>query len=928
MSCQQEVDDEKILWFSERRYQHIGCPVQIEYRRSESFQSNLIYISSEADVIAAIKPTTGDIGRIIVSSARDGEVVRAWEREKGSFCWETELLNSDRVVTLGSSDDAVIVLGTLSVYLLTSSNGHIKWSSALDRTKKWIDVVVTRHHGFVIGVSSGELTIKKLDLIKGTLEDKSVIVAPWYNSNFCSFIHKVLVCFGTNSFYVLDPTLNQVAPKEVALSGITAISPSKVEGFVVLNTISKTYIYNILSSAPELLLTLEKADNVAVVEAENNRRYVASFSNQNGKGKVTITEAHEKNVVFSGVLKDYAGRAIKDLTLAVAGREFELITVGDDCKVDLYVSAYNELISEWSRHEALSTITSVEMVELPLSEAQAGIESEFTSDGGNIFESFARRLLSQLSQFRRAFLSASKEILSSKSFLNFRSKSFADWFSSLRLNEVGGSERASDAPLERDYFNLRKIIVAATRKSAGWTAQTVLLYLGKNMAPLRSTLGVLSVPLFIQRTTAHFQYSPQAAVAFADKLTSNGVIITFNPVTGSFIGKVTLSAPIKRIELLPFVNADNLHPLLVIDDSDKVTIIPRYAPLGPVPLPTHILTYNNKGYLRGFKLDAANLKLVPQWKSTLALSQSQKVIAVVGKPPSQRVHSSGRVLGDRSVLYKYSNPNLVAVAVSDLGHSSLHIHLVDAVTGYVVFSAKQNKVSDPFFFVHCENWLTYSYWNEKARRTEIAVIELYEGLTQTSELAFSSLTPVVPPVVNAVSQAYIFPQGISAMGVTDTEQGLSTRSILIAMPFGGLYGISKRMLDARRPLEMTPEYAEEMLIPYRPEIPIVSEDFINYNQTVLNVRAIKTAPSGLESTSLIFAYGLDLFFSRMTPSGTFDILKDDFDHKLISLVLLGLVVGSFICKKIGRSHTLKQSWQSKKCLLDRRDSSVLLPESK
>lgn len=52
------------------------------------------------------------------------------------------------------------------------------------------------------------------------------------------------------------------------------------------------------------------------------------------------------------------------------------------------------------------------------------------------------------------------------------------------------------------------------------------------------------------------------------------MIITFNPVTGSFIGKVTLSAPIKRIELLPFVNADNLHPLLVIDDSDKVSLFP------------------------------------------------------------------------------------------------------------------------------------------------------------------------------------------------------------------------------------------------------------------------------------------------------------------------------------------------------------------
>lgn len=73
------------------------------------------------------------------------------------------------------------------------------------------------------------------------------------------------------------------------------------------------------------------------------------------------------------------------------------------------------------------------------------------------------------------------------------------------------------------------------------------------------------------------------------------------------------------------------------------------------------------------------------------------------------------------------------------------------------------------------------------------------------------------------------------------EQGLTTRSLLVAMPFGGLYGISKRLLDARRPLEMTPELAEEMLIPYRPEIPLAFEDFINYNQTVYGIRSIKTA---------------------------------------------------------------------------------------
>ena len=38
------------------------------------------------------------------------------------------------------------------------------------------------------------------------------------------------------------------------------------------------------------------------------------------------------------------------------------------------------------------------------------------------------------------------------------------------------------------------------------------------------------------------------------------------------------------------------------------------------------------------------------------------------KPPTERVHSPGRVMADRSVLYKYVNPNL-AVVVSQ-GHEN------------------------------------------------------------------------------------------------------------------------------------------------------------------------------------------------------------------------------------------------------------------
>ncbi len=61
------------------------------------------------------------------------------------------------------------------------------------------------------------------------------------------------------------------------------------------------------------------------------------------------------------------------------------------------------------------------------------------------------------------------------------------------------------------------------------------------------------------------------------------------------------------------------------------------------------------------------------------------------------------------------------------------------------------------------------------------------------------------------------------------------------MPFGGVLEISRRFVDARRPLEMTPEMREEMIIPYMPELPIATEDLINYNLTVHQIRGIKTA---------------------------------------------------------------------------------------
>ena len=52
---------------------------------------------------------------------------------------------------------------------------------------------------------------------------------------------------------------------------------------------------------------------------------------------------------------------------------------------------------------------------------------------------------------------------------------------------------------------------------------------------------------------------------------------------------------------------------------------------------------------------------------------------------------------------------------------------------------------------------------------------------------------------------------------------------------------------------------EEGMIPYIPELPRPFEATVNYNQSIFRVKAIKTVPAGLESTSLVFVYGLGKF---------------------------------------------------------------------
>ncbi len=93
--------------------------------------------------------------------------------------------------------------------------------------------------------------------------------------------------------------------------------------------------------------------------------------------------------------------------------------------------------------------------------------------------------------------------------------------------------------------------------------------------------------------------------------------------------------------------------------------------------------------------------------------EDEQIIAIASKLPNDRIHSHGKVLGDRSVLYKYLNPNLVGVVTNGQDSQKvpfINVYLVDTVTGSVVYSFNYKRCRGPVHIVHSENWFFVSYF--------------------------------------------------------------------------------------------------------------------------------------------------------------------------------------------------------------------------
>jgi hypothetical protein len=297
----------------------------------------------------------------------------------------------------------------------------------------------------------------------------------------------------------------------------------------------------------------------------------------------------------------------------------------------------------------------------------------------------------------------------------------------------------------------------------------------------------------------------------------------------------------------------------------------------------------------------------PVW--TFKPRAGEEIVSLTTRLDDEPVASIGDALGDRRVLYKYLNPNIVLVTAVSAAKHTASFYLLDGVSGNTLHATTHNDVdtTQPLPTVLSENWLAYSFsifpsTKAPSRGYQLVMAKLFESAlpddrgplgatTNFSSFGANSAKAMHPHVL---AQNFHLSEPIAHLAVTQTRQGITTRQLLAVLPqSAALAAIPLGALDPRRPVGREPSKveAEEGLVRYAPSLVLDPKWFLSHRREVLGLAKVRAAPATLESTSLLFAWGLggDVFGTRVAPSFAFDVLGKEF-NRVQMLITVGAVI--------------------------------------
>ena len=121
----------------------------------------------------------------------------------------------------------------------------------------------------------------------------------------------------------------------------------------------------------------------------------------------------------------------------------------------------------------------------------------------------------------------------------------------------------------------------------------------------------------------------------------------------------------------------------------------------------------------------------PTWSLSLPVDEDIQALLPAARGP---VASIGKVLGNRTTLYKYLNPRLFTVLTASPTRSMCGIYVVDSMKGTLVYHAevRSSLRGCEIKTALSENWLVYHYFESdgtagSAKGYRMVSVEFYEG---------------------------------------------------------------------------------------------------------------------------------------------------------------------------------------------------------
>jgi len=836
-------------------------------------------------------------------SASDGGNVQAW-KGNGDLLWQ-RTAEGEVVDLLIAGKQNVVIVGQFEVEARNLVGKH-EWSAKSDGKASFRAAAISESDGHIcaVKVAGSTAMAQKLEVTTGKVVSEEEMPAEAADG------------ISSGDFIVVDANLVVLAngklsafpfcggePDSLDLSEVKGQGPHKLQPWqrtrgvfaVTDGSQSKTTIFGIGQKGLKQLRTL---DGVAVVgpvfsvhDDETGQPVALAMTKQEGT-QIQLMDPASGNVqpaveVAGFTSKEHGQSRLLLVHELRSGDHHTVISAADHTLAGIQAAKV-----DWMREEGLASSQKADFYSRHTKVGKASSDADTS-------------LVAQLAAVPGHLAELLKAPLEIAAYLT-------RVITARRLQDTEGLLLMPDAEVPSNSEELRnfgadKLILAVTSAPKLYALESTTSAIAWTNYIGPSPVECKAVTSGVDKCSVWMQLLPSSASSHAELVVivpgKDREIMWLDPLTGKKLHTERVSGvDIAAVMPLPRQGLQPIQPLLIVDSNKGLHLFPSDAPELQA-LAGSVFHYEidtvaqavNGFVVPGSQEGARPKNLVPIWN--MGFSDGEKIVASATPQLKQWGHVPVHIKGDASILYKYINPNMLAVVSQD--SHGLNLYTLDAVTGHLLHQSVMQGGATPVHLVACDNWIVMHYRNAERTRFEVAVTEffqakadegpwdiLFPGKQAAQTKSAHSLEVPVP-----LQQTYIVPTGLTSIGVTATLKGITPRSIVMAMATNQITRVSKDMLNPRRPhagtvdkKSMPAQFAptkDEMLMPYTSMLPIRQTDTLNYHKAIGSVTGIASSPTALESTSLVFAYGLDLFFTPVQTAKAYDVLSPGFNYLLL-----------------------------------------------